>query len=187
MFENPVPINALSLSASKVTDHLIARTGAEAEVLTKIICPLISVFGSQGQVYAGSEIGAVQVPVCTCGRYATCVDCILSRDPYCGWDPAVERCVAVRGSSGSVVQSLKEGDLSQCPDPGMLLPFTVGEGGEDPRHYLIAVQWEQPCVCVCVFIFRPDVGGGRCPHSGKQHPAAVPGPLQFGTGPVAVF
>ncbi|XP_011613013.2 semaphorin-4E [Takifugu rubripes] len=86
VYENPVPINTLSLSASK------------------------------GQVYAGSEIGAVQVPVCTCGRYHTCVDCILARDPYCGWDLAAERCVAVRGLSGSALQSLKEGDLSQCPD-----------------------------------------------------------------------
>lgn len=127
MYENPVPINTLSLSASKVTNHLITCNRTEAKVLTKISCPLISVFGSQGQVYAGSEIGAVQVPVCTCSRYDTCVDCILARDPYCGWDLAVERCVAVRGSSGSVVQSLKEGDLSQCPDPGMLLPFTWGE------------------------------------------------------------
>lgn len=126
VYENPVPINTLSLSASKVTNHLIACSRMGLKVLTKISCLLISVCASQGQVYAGSEIGTVQVPVCTCGRYDTCVDCILARDPYCGWDLAAERCVAVRGLSGSALQSLNEGDLSQCPDPGLLLLFTGG-------------------------------------------------------------
>lgn len=100
-------------------------------------------------MYAGSESGAVQVPVSTCGRYDTCMDCILARDPYCAWDLATKQCVPVRGLSGSAVQSLKDGDLSQCPEPGML-PLFTGGGGRDsqPQPYLIAVQWEQPCVCL---------------------------------------
>lgn len=99
-------------------------------------------------MYAGSESGAVQVPVCTCGRYDSCVDCILARDPYCAWDLATERCVPVRGPSGSAVQSLKEGDLSRCPEPGMLPVFTGGKKRASQQPYLIAVQWEQPCVCL---------------------------------------
>lgn len=183
VYESPVPINTLRLSASKVTNHLIACSRTGLKVLAKISCPLISVCASQGQVYAGSEIGAVQVPVCTCGRYDTCVDCVLARDPYCGWDLAAGRCVAVRSLSGPALQSLKEGDLSQCPDPGLLLLFTGGWGSiPEALSDCSAVG-----TTLCVFIFRPDSGCGRCPSSRKQHPAPVPGPLQFGAGPVAVF
>ena len=80
-------------------------------------------------MYAGSESGAVQVPVCTCGRYHACVDCVLARDPYCAWDLASDRCVPVHSQSGSAVQSLKDGDLSQCPEPGMLPLYTRGGAG----------------------------------------------------------
>uniref|UniRef100_A0A3Q2YH09 Semaphorin 4e n=1 Tax=Hippocampus comes TaxID=109280 RepID=A0A3Q2YH09_HIPCM len=43
----------------------------------------------QGQLYAGSDYGVVQVPLATCGRSLSCLDCILARDPYCGWDATV--------------------------------------------------------------------------------------------------
>lgn len=37
-----------------------------------------------------------QLPLADCGRYGdTCRECILSRDPYCGWDRARRRCIAV--------------------------------------------------------------------------------------------
>lgn len=47
---------------------------------------------SKGQLYAGSEFGAVQMPVSDCSRYKTCVDCVLARDPYCAWDPSSDQC-----------------------------------------------------------------------------------------------
>ncbi|KAG7513884.1 hypothetical protein JOB18_019409 [Solea senegalensis] len=90
LHENPEPINILQLSSTK------------------------------GQLYAGSESGAVQMPVSNCGRYDTCVDCVLARDPYCAWDFSSERCSSVQSltrSSDTAVQSLKEGDVSRCPQP----------------------------------------------------------------------
>ncbi|XP_028259236.1 semaphorin-4E-like [Parambassis ranga] len=90
LYENPEPIGILRLSSSK------------------------------GQLYAGSEFGAVQMPVSNCSRYETCVDCILARDPYCAWDFSTEQCSSVNSlssSSKAVIQSLKEGDVSQCPQP----------------------------------------------------------------------
>uniref|UniRef100_H3D6M2 Si:ch211-129c21.1 n=1 Tax=Tetraodon nigroviridis TaxID=99883 RepID=H3D6M2_TETNG len=95
VYEDPLPVTTLSLSASK------------------------------GQVYAGSEGGAVQVPVCTCGRHGACVDCVLARDPYCAWDLASGRCVSVRDPSGPAVQSLREGDVSQCPEPDLIAAVDV--------------------------------------------------------------
>lgn len=49
----------------------------------------------QGQLYAGSEVAAVQMPLSSCGRYVSCMDCVLARDPYCGWDFASNSCIAI--------------------------------------------------------------------------------------------
>ncbi|XP_034530507.1 semaphorin-4E [Notolabrus celidotus] len=90
LYENAVPITILRLSSSK------------------------------GQLYAGSESGAIQMPVSNCSRYDTCADCILARDPYCAWDFSVQQCSSVytlSPSSNPALQSLKEGDVSQCPEP----------------------------------------------------------------------
>ncbi|XP_018525695.1 LOW QUALITY PROTEIN: semaphorin-4E [Lates calcarifer] len=90
LYENPEPISILRLSSSK------------------------------GQLYAGSQFGAIQMPVSNCSRYNTCVDCILARDPYCAWDFSTEQCSSVSSlspSSNTAMQSLKEGDISQCPQP----------------------------------------------------------------------
>lgn len=97
--ENPEPINILHLSSSK------------------------------GHLYAGSEFSATQMPVSNCSRYESCVDCILARDPYCAWDFSADRCSSVSSlsSSNKAVQSLKEGDVSQCPppDPVAAVDFTL--------------------------------------------------------------
>uniref|UniRef100_A0A8C8J9M9 Uncharacterized protein n=1 Tax=Oncorhynchus tshawytscha TaxID=74940 RepID=A0A8C8J9M9_ONCTS len=49
---------------------------------------------STGQLYAGSDFGAVQIPLSDCGRYELCLDCVLGRDPYCGWDLSTGICSA---------------------------------------------------------------------------------------------
>lgn len=103
LYENPVPISILRLSSSK------------------------------GQLYAGSEFGAVQMPVSNCSHYDLCVDCVLARDPYCAWDFTTEKCSSVRSlssSSHAALQSLKEGDISQCPQPDSVaaVDFTLVPG-----------------------------------------------------------
>uniref|UniRef100_A0A8C2XN07 Semaphorin 4D n=1 Tax=Cyclopterus lumpus TaxID=8103 RepID=A0A8C2XN07_CYCLU len=46
-------------------------------------------------LYAGSDSGVVQSPTAFCGRYLSCYDCILARDPYCAWDPQAAACVNI--------------------------------------------------------------------------------------------
>ncbi|KAJ0065437.1 hypothetical protein NL108_010438, partial [Boleophthalmus pectinirostris] len=78
----------------------------------------LRISSSSGQLYAGSQFSAVQMPLCNCSRYESCVDCILARDPYCAWDFSTEQCFSVSrpsSVSNTVIQSLKEGDVSQCP------------------------------------------------------------------------
>ncbi|KAM7410239.1 hypothetical protein PAMA_001606 [Pampus argenteus] len=99
LYKNPEPINILRLSSTK------------------------------GQLFAGSEFGAIQMPVSNCSRYDTCVDCVLARDPYCAWDFSTEQCSSVYSlsSSNTATQSLKEGDISQCPqlDPVAAVDFIL--------------------------------------------------------------
>uniref|UniRef100_A0A671TLH3 Si:ch211-129c21.1 n=1 Tax=Sparus aurata TaxID=8175 RepID=A0A671TLH3_SPAAU len=99
LYENPVSVSTLRLSSSK------------------------------GQLYAGSESGAIQMPVSNCSRHDTCVDCILARDPYCAWDFTAQQCTSVSSlsTSDTALQSLKDGDVSQCPQPAAV-DFTLVPG-----------------------------------------------------------
>ncbi|XP_025137899.3 semaphorin-4D isoform X3 [Bubalus bubalis] len=75
-------------------------------------------------VYAGSNSGVVQAPVAFCGKHGTCEDCVLARDPYCAWSPAVAACVALHqtdGPSRGLIQEMN-GDASTCPASSPL-PF----------------------------------------------------------------
>ncbi|XP_040093684.1 semaphorin-4D isoform X2 [Oryx dammah] len=75
-------------------------------------------------VYAGSNSGVVQAPVAFCGKHVTCEDCVLARDPYCAWSPAVAACVALHqtdGPSRGLIQEMN-GDASTCPASSPL-PF----------------------------------------------------------------
>uniref|UniRef100_A0AAQ6ARP2 Semaphorin 4D n=1 Tax=Amphiprion ocellaris TaxID=80972 RepID=A0AAQ6ARP2_AMPOC len=66
-------------------------------------------------LYAGSDSGVVQSPTAFCGRYSSCHDCILARDPYCAWDPHTAACVNVFDiPSQKLIQSLN-GDADVCP------------------------------------------------------------------------
>ncbi|KAM9322730.1 semaphorin-4E-like [Pholidichthys leucotaenia] len=73
-----------------------------------------------GQLYVGSDDEAAQTPLATCERSLTCVDCVLARDPYCGWDITVNKCVFL--SERKLIQNVKNGDPSSCPDPEEIEP-----------------------------------------------------------------
>ncbi|XP_024133852.1 semaphorin-4E [Oryzias melastigma] len=84
---------------------------------------ILRLSSSKGHLYAGSDSSVIQMPVSNCRRYKNCVDCVLSRDPYCAWDTSSEQCSSVRSlstSSKNTVQSLEEGDVSECPAPDPL-------------------------------------------------------------------
>ncbi|XP_047467411.1 semaphorin-4E-like [Mugil cephalus] len=69
-----------------------------------------------GQLYSGTNDAVVQVDVRDCSRYTSCDDCLLARDPYCGWDQIRGRCTSIVGVSAlSVIQSLSDGSTRMCP------------------------------------------------------------------------
>ncbi|XP_072293945.1 semaphorin-4E [Eucyclogobius newberryi] len=111
---------------------------------------ILRLSSSSGQLYAGSEFSTVQMPLSNCSRYESCVDCILARDPYCAWDFSTEQCSSVSKTySKPVIQSLKEGDISQCPKPDPVaatdVALTPGNNVQLPcelHSNLAQVHWQ---------------------------------------------
>ncbi|KAK2868455.1 hypothetical protein Q7C36_000326 [Tachysurus vachellii] len=104
-----------------------------------------------GQLYAGSEEAMVQMPLSTCDHYASCMDCVLARDPYCGWDLSAERCIAINNihpdTHRQVVQSLRDGNAAHCPaveSTTIIQTFYPGNKVRllcQPGSNLARVQW----------------------------------------------
>ncbi|KAM7400842.1 hypothetical protein PAMA_005156 [Pampus argenteus] len=89
-----------------------------------------------GQLYAGSDYGAVQVPLATCGRSLSCMDCVLARDPYCGWDSVAGKCTALSSTQSNLIQNVEDGDASLCPtaDPVKPVNQSIWQGGNLKLH-----------------------------------------------------
>ncbi|KAM8814698.1 semaphorin-4A isoform 2-T2 [Rhynchonycteris naso] len=47
---------------------------------------------TQGALFIGFSRGVLRVPRANCSVYETCMDCVLARDPHCGWDPESRIC-----------------------------------------------------------------------------------------------
>nr|XP_034973280.1 semaphorin-4D-like [Zootoca vivipara] len=86
----------------------------------------------KGLLYAGSASQLVQLPVATCSRYKFCLDCVLARDPYCAWSLPLCACIPMANWSGGLrdlIQSVRNGDASRCPEVAKntkRLPVTLG-------------------------------------------------------------
>ncbi|XP_027856400.1 semaphorin-4E-like isoform X1 [Xiphophorus couchianus] len=69
-----------------------------------------------GQLYSATRTAVAQLSVRDCSRYTSCADCLIARDPYCGWDHLKGLCAAVAGASNfSMIQNLIDGDATMCP------------------------------------------------------------------------
>uniref|UniRef100_A0A8C7IXW4 Semaphorin 4D n=1 Tax=Oncorhynchus kisutch TaxID=8019 RepID=A0A8C7IXW4_ONCKI len=107
------------LHKSVVYDGLV-HTVEEIQLLHKSEPIKTLLLSSQGtrSLYAGSDSGVVQSPTAFCDKYPSCSDCILTRDPYCAWDPDSSTCVNIFHTQGlthrNLIQSLN-GDADKCP------------------------------------------------------------------------
>ncbi|XP_063311009.1 semaphorin-4D isoform X1 [Pelobates fuscus] len=79
---------------------------------------LLSTKQRKRYIYAGSSVGVVQTPVAFCEKFTSCIECALTRDPYCAWNKVESSCVNIlqdRNDDRLLVQALN-GDTSQCQD-----------------------------------------------------------------------
>ncbi|TNN01962.1 semaphorin-7A [Takifugu flavidus] len=85
----------------------------------------MAVDSQKGHLYIGTAMEVQQLPLADCGRYGdTCRECILSRDPYCGWDWARRRCIAIppgyNVTTGALIQNLDSSNSSVCGEAAAL-------------------------------------------------------------------
>ncbi|XP_055976366.1 semaphorin-4G [Sorex fumeus] len=76
----------------------------------------LAVSPMQHSLYVGGSSEVVQLPLSFCSRYHSCYDCILARDPYCGWDPNAHACRATTGPNktltdrSELIQDIERGN-----------------------------------------------------------------------------
>ncbi|XP_068616519.1 semaphorin-7A [Brachionichthys hirsutus] len=79
----------------------------------------------QGHLYVGTAMEVQRLPLADCGRYGdTCRECILSRDPYCGWDRSRRSCIPIppgyNVTTGTLLQNLDHSNSSVCGEAAAL-------------------------------------------------------------------
>ncbi|XP_022068850.1 semaphorin-7A [Acanthochromis polyacanthus] len=85
----------------------------------------MAIDSQKGHLYVGTAMEVQRLPLADCGRYGdTCRECILSRDPYCGWDKARRKCIAIppgyNVTSGALIQNLDHSNSSVCGEAAAL-------------------------------------------------------------------
>ncbi|KAI3360806.1 hypothetical protein L3Q82_012879, partial [Scortum barcoo] len=69
---------------------------------------------SKGMLYVGTSEGVTAVPVAKCSIYKTCSQCLLARDPLCGWSRTMRVCTGLHDSSHTdMAQDLEGSNLEE--------------------------------------------------------------------------
>ncbi|XP_035529007.1 semaphorin-4A [Morone saxatilis] len=71
---------------------------------------------SKGVLYVGTSEGVTAVPVAKCSIYRTCSQCVLARDPLCGWSQTRRVCTSLDASDENLAQDLEGSNVEEhCP------------------------------------------------------------------------
>lgn len=93
----------------------------------------------QHSLYVGAPSGVIQLPLSSCSRYRSCYDCILARDPHCGWDPSTHACMettTIIANRTALIQDIErgnrgcEGNRDTGPPPPPMKTRTVLRGDD---------------------------------------------------------
>ncbi|XP_056332154.1 semaphorin-4A [Danio aesculapii] len=69
----------------------------------------------KGVLFIGSSEGVFRVPLSNCSAYPICAECVLARDPFCGWDAETRACTAVSETKSTLRQDVERGNITeQC-------------------------------------------------------------------------
>ncbi|XP_034466659.1 semaphorin-7A [Hippoglossus hippoglossus] len=85
----------------------------------------MAIDAQKGHLYVGTAMEVQRLQLADCRRYGdTCRECILSRDPYCGWDKARRKCIAIppgyNATTGALIQNLDHSNSSVCGEAAAL-------------------------------------------------------------------
>ncbi|XP_029283507.1 semaphorin-4B-like [Cottoperca gobio] len=103
-----------------------AQVIEEIQVFTQPQLVKSIVLSSKGVLYVGTSEGVTAVPVSRCSIYRTCGQCVLARDPLCGWSRTGSVCTAVNGSHENMTQDLEDDNVEEkCRGEGGAGRLTV--------------------------------------------------------------
>ncbi|KAM7421755.1 hypothetical protein PAMA_015745 [Pampus argenteus] len=68
---------------------------------------------SKGVLYVGTLDGVTAVPVAKCSIYRNCTQCVLARDPFCGWSLTRRICTILENSPDNMAQLLENGSVEE--------------------------------------------------------------------------
>ncbi|XP_075821861.1 semaphorin-7A isoform X2 [Microtus pennsylvanicus] len=125
---NRETFHVLYLTTDKGTVHKVVESGDQGHSFVFNIMEIqpfhraaaiqaISLDADRRKLYVSSQWEVSQVPLDMCEVYSGgCHGCLMSRDPYCGWDQ--DRCVSIYSSQRSVLQSINPAEPHKdCPNP----------------------------------------------------------------------
>ncbi|XP_054036868.1 semaphorin-4C [Rissa tridactyla] len=99
--------------------------------------------GRKKLLFAGSRFQVAQLPLADCGRYQSCTDCVLARDPYCAWSRNASLCVRTDGLNGSqLVQDVLSSDTRACT-----LPQVAKQGPITPKNVTVVAGTDLVLTC----------------------------------------
>ncbi|XP_071257702.1 semaphorin-7A-like isoform X2 [Salvelinus alpinus] len=109
--------NVLFLSLENGGIHKILERDGQVFVIAELqpfnyIAHILSMMlhSSTGKLYLGSSRELVQIDLDSCEQYgAQCEDCVLARDPYCGWDG--NHCTT---ATNKTIQDVENGNHQVC-------------------------------------------------------------------------
>ncbi|XP_062404529.1 semaphorin-7A-like isoform X2 [Sardina pilchardus] len=89
---------------------------------------------SSEKLYVSSSGEVVQIDLRNCRMYGNqCADCVLARDPYCGWDSSLKKCAP---HSKDTIQDIEDGNVHKCAESGRNKTAETVAIAESSRHYL---------------------------------------------------
>ncbi|KAG7218793.1 hypothetical protein INR49_006428 [Caranx melampygus] len=91
-----------------------ARVVEEVQVFTQPqLVKSMVLSPTKGVLYVGTSEGVTGIPVANCSAYRTCGQCVLARDPLCGWSLSRRVCSRVEGGDENMVQDLENSSVDE--------------------------------------------------------------------------
>ncbi|XP_068131349.1 semaphorin-4B isoform X2 [Hyperolius riggenbachi] len=123
----------------------------------------------KGLVYASSRSTVIQVPVSNCSMYASCEECVLSRDPYCAWNKRGCRSVhhhVLESNAQHWLQDIEDGDTNLCQQiKGSGATVRVNRTNEEPQCRKILLRPNNATTLPCNLL--SNLASRQWLHNGK--------------------
>uniref|UniRef100_A0A3P9HQ36 Sema domain-containing protein n=1 Tax=Oryzias latipes TaxID=8090 RepID=A0A3P9HQ36_ORYLA len=94
----------------------------------------------KGVIYVGTSERLVKIPVSNCSFYWNCAQCILSRDPFCAWDPVGRACVEIFEAQTPLNQDVDGGNVEEACSSALLTHRTRFGPSTCPAGELVSVS-----------------------------------------------